>query len=217
MTERNFGRLEAFDERDELHLMGMVLPPAAPLPAYKYWVPGPILNQGSTYQCVAYAWHQWLETSPVRTKNGPEPASIYHDAQLIDEWPGEDPVVKGTSIRAGAKVMLAQGRIERYVWAAGVEDLKAWVLLNGPVVIGSPWYQGMMRTDADGYVHPSGTVVGGHGYLCIGYGSYHKAFRFVNSWGKSWGQGGRFWMHEADVAALLEYGSESCAAIEQKV
>lgn len=213
--EHGFGRLEAEDARDLAYPMRAAMVPIA-LPTYKYWVPGPVLNQGRTSQCVAYAWHQWMETSPIRTKNGPEPAWIYREAQLIDEWPGEDPVVKGTSVRAGAKVLAVQGRIAEYVWAQSIEDVKLWLLTNGPVVIGTGWYEGMMRTDPLGYVKPTGNLVGGHCTILNGY-TAGGDYRGMNSWGKYWGRNGHFWLHAEDLAMLLADHGEACAAVEKVI
>jgi len=151
--------------------------------------------------------------SPTRTKTGPVPTDIYAAAQMVDEWDGEN--YDGTSVRAGAKVLASQGRISEYLWAQSLAELQAWVLTKGPVVMGTEWYQGMSLLGVNGYATPAGALLGGHAYLCIGYSTARRAYRFLNSWGRVWGSpNGRFWMKEEDVADLLSRNGEACAAIE---
>jgi len=44
-----------------------------------------------------------------------------------------------------------------------------------------------------------------------------RAFRAINSWGRSWGQNGRFWIRQDDLMLLLQEDGEACAAVEQRV
>lgn len=211
------GRRPAPDIRDRNFPLRALLAPPEELvvPEFKHWVPGPVLDQGSKPHCVGFAWKQWLQATPVRTKTGPAPADIYYAAQLIDEWPGTN--YDGTSVRAGAKILEQEGRFVEYRWADDLDTLRLWVLTRGPVVLGTDWYISMFDPDKHGYVKLEGSVVGGHAYLCIGYSSYRQAYRCINSWGKGWGQWGRFWVAEADMNMLLSNQGEACAAIEVAV
>ncbi len=191
----------------------------APLPVYKYYWPGPVLDQGQTPQCVEFSWNGWLMASPIRNKKIEPRATLYCEAQKIDPWPGDcsDPKYDGTSVRAGAKVLQRMGRVDTYLWAFTVADIANWLLSGkGPVVFGTRWYKGMFKPDSQGIVHvdPQSGTAGGHAYLCLGYNSRTRMFRFQNSWGTNWGQSGRFWMSADDVEILLQSRGEACTAIE---
>jgi hypothetical protein len=61
----------------------------------------------------------------------------------------------------------------------------------------------LARPAADGLVHVSGAVAGGHEYECIGYDTATDRWEFVNSWGTSWGKAGHFFYTSATFARLL--------------
>lgn len=204
------GRLFAPDARDHPMRAAMV-PLVGPLPTFRYWSPGPILDQGQTPRCVAFAWEGFLNASPTRTKDGPAPDDIYLGAQQNDEWPGEG--YDGTSVRGGAKWLQAQGRIGEYVFDTTLETVKQWVLTTGPVVFGTDWYTGFFTPDG-GWVKMSGQIEGGHAYLVRGYSSNRGAFKCRNSWGPNWGLHGEFWLPEEYVTQLLAHDGEACAAVE---
>jgi len=212
--DHGFGRLPAHDERDARYPLSAAVP-VGPIPTYRYWRTGPVLDQGPYPHCVGFAWAGWLQCSPVRTPSGPAQAeAIYREAQTVDEWPGEG--YSGTSVRAGAKVLTGQGRVTQYLWATDVETIAEFVLARSPVVLGTNWYQGMSNS-LEGIAEPIGVLEGGHAYLVTGYNSRTRLFRCLNSWGLGWGQHGRFWMRYGDLAYLLAQGGEACAAVEQAV
>lgn len=214
-----FGRLPAPDIRDLAHPMRLALDFEAPLPPYKYWVPGAIQNQGLYGVCVGAAWNGWMRCSPTRTVDGPDMQAIYRAAIAIDEWAENDNDVEmqfGTSVRAGAKVLADQNRIAEYLWATDMAAMRRWLLTKGSVVMGTSWYSGMMDVDSSGYVNLTGSVEGGHAWCAIGYTSTGHRFRCINSWGSGWGQKGRFWVREDDMARLLAEDGEGCTAVERK-
>jgi hypothetical protein len=161
---------------------------------------------------VAYATEEWLEASPIRTFDGPTPDQIYQAAQMVDGIPGPH---DGTTVRAALKVMQAEGRIANYLWATSVADVIQWLLTRGGVILGTNWYDGMMDTH-NGFVSISGSVLGGHGYFAYGYSASKAAIRCLQSWGRSWGQNGRFWLRTADLARLLSEDGEAVGAVEKK-
>lgn len=209
------GRLHAPDKRD--HLMRMIMTPApVPLPPYKFWPEGKVLDQGSTPQCVAFAITGWELCAPVmdRAKDVSDPAVIYAEAQKVDEWASE--AHDGTSVRAGMKVMLAQGRTTEYVFETDMTMIAQWILTRGPVVFGTNWYEESMQAGPDNFIRLNGPVVGGHAYLVDGYSDRYQAFRCKNSWGPTWGQHGYFWLHRDDARRLIEEDGEAAAAVEIK-
>lgn len=205
-----FGRLQSVDNRDRLHLIQFQATPRTQM----FWITGPVLDQGSYPHCVGYAWKQFLQTTPRRTLLGPDGTTIYNEAQLVDEWPGQD--YAGTSVRAGAKVLSGRGHLTEYIWGFDTNTLANYILTRGPIVLGTMWYSGMMQPNANGWIFPQGQVVGGHAYLACGYSSVRDAFRCINSWGFNWGQRGKFWLHRDELAYLLQQGGEGCSAIEKK-
>lgn len=211
--QQGLGRLIAPDQRDARYLMRAVLPTDWPGPDHRYYRTGPVLDQGSTSSCVGHAWRQWLSSAPLMTKSGPDAFAIYHEAQRVDEWAGEN--YDGTSVRAGAKVLVSRGHISEYRWAYDALDIAVWLLSGqGSVVLGTAWYSGMFTPDRHGFIRPTGRIVGGHAYLCIGYSADAGRFRIVNSWGHGWGQNGRAWIQTADLVRLLNEDGEAAAAVE---
>lgn len=43
---------------------------------------------------------------------------------------------------------------------------------------------------------PTGKIIGGHAMMLCGYSSERRAFLSLNSWGRSWGKNGFFWISE---------------------
>jgi len=87
---------------------------------------------------------------------------FYARAQAEDEWPGAEPTYYGTSVNAGFRVARAQGFISSWGWADEAVMAARHILTVSPIVIGVDWSDGMDDTDPDGYIHPTGTVRGGH-------------------------------------------------------
>lgn len=209
--DRKFGRLIVKDARDTAYPMRLALVP--PTAATRYWRTGPILDQGQLPECVAFATEEWLEASPTRTMSGPTPDAIYAAAQQVDGIAGPH---DGTTVRAALKVMQAEGRIANYLWAENVMDVVNWLLTRGGVILGTNWYEGQMVTDRNGFVNITGSVVGGHGYFACGYSVTKRAVRCLQSWGPTWGQGGRFWLRFADLVRLLSEDGEAAGMVEKR-
>jgi hypothetical protein len=206
------GRVFIPDDRDRSFPMRAVLPDESRRTWRNWWPGGLWADQGSTSSCVGHAWAHWVEDGPVSHRGSVDPMRIYHEAQKVDEWPGEG--YDGTSVRAGAKVLQSDGLIAGYRWATTVDDVELAILEAGPVVVGTNWYTGMFRPDAKGYVHATGQVEGGHAYLVNGYSRIAERFRCKNSWGRSWGRRGHFYVGRDVLAQLLSERGEACLAVE---
>lgn len=152
------GRIESFDGRDMNFLISAELPEEQSKKKFKYWNPGGIwLDQGSTSSCVGHAWAHFIEDGGIMyRKPGADldPFVIYSDAQDRDEWVGRN--YHGTSIRAGAKVLLERGYISGYQWAFDSETLQETLLTKSSVVAGVRWYRDMFTPDAEGIIKPTG-------------------------------------------------------------
>lgn len=222
---KGLGRLPATDSRDEAHLMAAHLPRRIPRGSRHWYAPSRPLDQGYTSCCVGFSWAHFLMASPLVTKDGPSGKTIYRGSVRLDEWTENDfeatapdnQLNFGTSTRAGAKYLQGEGRLSEYVWASDEPTLRAFILLRGPAVVGTDWVEGFGEVDAKGFVQLTGSVIGGHAYLIIGYSEKRKAYRALNSWGESWGERGRFWVRQEDMAELIRRDGEICSALELKV
>jgi hypothetical protein len=182
-----------------------------------FWANPIQLDQGSEGACVGFGWTGFLNAKPVTHEFDNDTGfEVYHRAQQIDEWPGED--YSGTSVRAGAKVMVEREFIRAYAFTQDAETLAHFLLNNGPAPIGVSWYEGMDRVDSDGYIYPTGSVRGGHCIIVDGvvYGVEGEVdrFRLRNSWGSSWGLNGRCRIRVEDMQQLFSGGGSACMSVE---
>lgn len=209
--DSRLGRREAPDRRDRLFTLAT---PAAITRTYRYWYGGAWRgDQGWTSQCVAYAWSHFYTGSPITHTAPPiPPESLYERAQDVDEWAGTD--YDGTSVRAGAKIMVAEGVIPAYGWAWDAATVAAHVLTKGPMVVGINWYEAMFDPDEDGWIDVEGEVAGGHALLVDGVNTNLSKVRMLNSWGRDWGRDGRCWISMPDFDRLLHENGEACTALE---
>jgi hypothetical protein len=219
-----FGRIYVPDSQDEKYqirsLTASEEPWPDPTPSYAYWHGSMFLDQGSTPQCVEYSWHHYLQTGRIRPRSK-YPYWVlgtpYMEMQRVDEFPGEN--YDGTSVRAGAKVMQAMGFIDSYLWAWDIQTTIDAVLRFGPVVVGTNWYEGMFYPEYNNnrVVKPTGRIAGGHAWLIEGANRKQGLFRAKNSWGRSWGRQGRFWISFEDMERLINEDGEVCLAVESQV
>ena len=214
------GRIYVPDERDwntaTLHAAFPGLHAAVPA-----WTDPVVLDQGAYGTCVGNGWAGWGDSMPVEDSYTETDArAIYFEATCLDghcddpDAPGGGQ--QGSSVRSGAQAMQKRGRLAAYAFSVSLADMNEWLDNHGPVVMGTNWTNGMFTPDANGYIAPTGPVEGGHCYLCIDHITEDGAddYLFRNSWGASWGLGGDFKMHAADVQALLSASGEACFAVE---
>lgn len=215
-----FGRLISIDPKDR----GYLLPRKAISPTtrrFRHYATAKALNQGDFPHCVAYAWEQYLLSAPIKNKQWKTPVELYHEAQLRDEWEGED--YDGSSVRGGAKALQEFGYLKSYNWAFDVQPVVSHLLNVSPVVFGTNWYWGMFEPDREGFIHVEGALAGGHAYMIKGVNLDKKcpdgstgALRIINSWGENWGEKGMVWISLTDADRLIKEWGEACTAMELK-
>lgn len=223
--EYGLGRVPSIDFRDRRHLAKV--PKKAPAGiTNRSWITAKPLDQGQTPQCVAYAWEQYLLSSPIKNKYYKQPENLYHEAQILDEWPGED--YEGTSVRAGAKVLQQAGYITEYSWAFDADTVITHLLARGPVVMGTNWDFAMFSPfefgkDKATFIRRGGGNAGGHAYLLKGVNLKRPcwcgelgAARIINSWGSGWGDGGKVWICLKELDDLIKDFGEAAIAAEIK-
>lgn len=217
MPDYGLGRREYVpDPKDELHLIRALVAEPAPVPVpYAYYGGSMFLDQGSTSQCVEYAWHHYVQAGRIRPRRKYpywQLGDPYRQMQDVDEWEGNN--YDGTSVRAGAKIMQSMGYIGEYRWAWDLETVIDAVTRVGPVVMGTNWYRSMFYPNDRGLVTISGPIDGGHAWLLDGASRKHGMARAKNSWSKNWGRRGRFWIPFEDLERLINEEGEACLALE---
>jgi hypothetical protein len=207
--------------------MASVIPRVAVTePKYRYWwANGWWGNQGHLPHCVGFSWLHWIEDGPIthsatRTAGtGPlmDPSELYREAQKVDQWPGES--YDGTSVRAGAKILMSRGLVGGYRWAWDAGTVVRALLTTGPVVVGTWWYSEMFVPKPDKesgklLIRAQGSKAGGHAYLINGVNTEKGLVRVKNSWGQEWGSNGHAYMPIEDLDKLVKDQGEACLAIE---
>lgn len=166
-------------------------------------------DQGSSSSCVGQTFQGILNTSPVTpqipltTRKEWDAYRIYKGAQDNDQWPGAEPSYYGTSALGALRFLKQHGVVQAYRWCFSLDDVLDTVSQYGPVGIGVWWYSGMMRTDAKGFIHPTGSQVGGHEVEIHGINVDKEYVIITNSWGTSWGVNGRCYLSWENLGRLL--------------
>ena len=212
-TDRVLDRRVSYDEKSRAF-------PAVALPRLQAKVPRSYtwglyaqLDQGSEGACVGFGWAHELAARPAIVTNITNDVGrlIYHDAQRVDEWPGE--AYEGTSVLAGAKTVQARGFMQSYHWCFSLDELVLAVGYQGPVVMGTWWNEGMFDTDDDGRFTDAQVTsdhAGGHCWLVRGVSLKRSEFLCRNSWGPDWGLYGDFRLTFSQMDHLLHDQGEAC-------
>ena len=174
----------------------------------------PIFDQGTLGSCTGNAAAGWLATdNSVRpgildgAQFGPVDedlaVKIYSAATAIDPFEGSyPPKDTGSDGLSVVKILKGWGLVESYSHCFSLNDVLR-ALQNGPVLIGTNWYEGMFDPDPIGLVAISGASQGGHEYLAVAVDVETERVLFANSWGPGWAKDGYFWQSYETLSRLL--------------
>lgn len=181
------------------------------IPTTKIWTPPDnVLSQAEIGACVGFAGAAWLECEPVvqqvTSRTG---FHLYYQCKEIDGYPGE-----GTYSRTLMEVLTRDGAAGSYHWATSMADFDDWLLSQGPIMIGIPWYASMFNPNADGTVNITGIPIGGHEILVYGKRP-DGLYAIRNSWTAQWGVNGDFYLTGAQMQRLVfNEGGDAVAAVQ---
>lgn len=171
-----------------------------------------VLDQGNLGSCTGNALAQWLNTdfarmNPRRVQPPPvltesDAVRLYSEATRRDMIPGHyPPTDTGSSGLGVCKAGIALHYLTSYRWAFSFTGM-LMALQVSPVIVGTAWRADMFEPDADGLLHTTGDIVGGHEYLILGCDVGLQEITMLNSWG-DWGDNGRARIRFSDFAGLL--------------
>lgn len=176
------------------------------------------LDQGREGACTGFGEEHTRALSPYGQATSNAMAQrIYHAARRLDEWPGED--YEGSSVNGAMKAAREAGYITAWRWCRTTAELRHALSYHGAVEAGTWWYAGMVDTDEDGFIHPTGGPFGGHAYALAGYKPIKgkRAYRIENSWGPDWGDNGGAWIWEDDLARLMKDDGEFAVPLKVRL
>jgi hypothetical protein len=224
------GRIPSpFDPNDfpiaQLYALRGIEKPLA-LPA-DYTVPDvpPVLNQGSTPQCVAYSTSE-LKGQEDRIDQGQFFA--FDQARFFGQIGG---TVDGAVTRVAFDQMLHLGYpivgsvdgakdhkiAAYYAVPISAAEWQAAILAFGPIVIGMSWDAAFDNPPSSGILRkPSGVIRGGHAILVIGWTTIAGVLYFIlqNSWGTAWGVAGRCYLAASYLAQVVGEAWKAVDVIE---
>lgn len=129
--------------------------------------------------------------------------ALYSEATKLDDAPGSyPPDDTGSDGLSVAKALKSAGEISGYQHTFTLTDALL-ALGQTPVITGVNWYEDMFNPDADGRLHITGALAGGHEFVVDEIDAEHERVWMTNSWGTSWGLAGRAYLTFDDWGKLL--------------
>ncbi len=205
LSKIKFGRLVVlkYDERNRKFPIRALLADTERARRSYTWASGVWLDQRDTPRCVGFAVATEAAISTVRVPYVTDATGdeMYFLAQKNDDIPGEN--YDGSDTIGAMKAGVIKGWYKRYHWAFGEEDVALAIGYKGPVILGIPWFTGMMEPDSEGNVKPTGILEGYHEIVAKGYNVTTKRYRWQNTWSKDWGAAGDCFVDQDDFAEIL--------------
>jgi hypothetical protein len=177
---------------------------------------GEVYDQGDLGSCTGNAIAGACNTRPTHVPGAHllhegDAVELYGLATQLDEWDGTyPPEDTGSSGLAACKAAVQKGYITRYEHSFDIKQA-IMALQERPVITGINWYEGFDEPDNDGMVALTGQLRGGHEVEVVGFHVTANALSVLecvieleNSWSRSWGVRGRFYMLVRTWADLLE-------------
>ncbi len=129
--------------------------------------------------------------------------ALYSAATKLDDAPGSyPPDDTGSDGLSVAKALKSAGEIGGYQHTFTLTDALL-ALGQTPVITGVNWYEDMFTPDADGRLHITGALAGGHEFVVDEIDADVERVWMTNSWGASWGLAGRAYLTFDDWGTLL--------------
>jgi hypothetical protein len=185
------------------------LPPAY-VPPHAWWV----LDQGSVPACVGFsgALNQAIRVDLADLTD--DDLAIFDGSDLYAYCKANDgnPTGQGTSIRVAIDCLMRTGalvknilqsdelhvgdrvKITNYARLNNANDIKTAIVAYGSAWVASDWPNSWFKPVKGILPAPSGGIAGGHAWTITGYDDSRGAWLMQNSWGTSWGSGGRAWL-----------------------
>jgi len=86
--------------------------------------------------------------------------------------------------------------------AINATTIKSFLAAGRPVIVAGSVNNAFENLSSGGILHAfSGSSLGGHCYCVVGYDDSKSAFKFMNSWGTSWGTSGFGYIAYANIAS----------------
>lgn len=189
-------------------------------------------NQGAIGACVGFSF-SWMKS--YYDEELFNAYWLYKRAQAIDNDPDTKDDNDGTYLWAAGDVLRKEGhalykqgipdrdyRIESYVWAKSVDDVRTAVHEGTPPVFGIPWFSNFNTPKVKNnelWIGESaywGSILGGHAIWCCGASDQRQAVALLNTWGAGWAKGGPVWISYNSIKRLFGYQSECLVALDYK-
>lgn len=179
--------------------------------------------------CTGHSLAQCLNMGPLhkpreRYQTNDDAMWFYSNGSLrFDPFPGGfPPEDTGSNGLAVCKAGRERGDIEGWENGFGTEHTLS-MLMDGPVMLGTVWLEGMFDLDADGFLRVGGNEAGGHEYVAYAYGENKKRGPYVwiqNHW-RDWGlrhysKPSRAKLAVKDLDTLLDANGDSIRPLDYR-
>jgi C1A family cysteine protease len=191
----------------------------------------PVKNQGSCGSCWAFATTAGLE-SQVMMATGGMPIDL--SEQILVSCSGVGSCSGGSSAAASSFIRDTglplesclqytatnnlcsnaclnwendtQSINEWHPASANINDIRNAVYSYGPVIATMYVYNDFYSYRSGVYSYATGSYVGAHAVLVVGYDDIQQAFIVKNSWGSGWGEAGYFMISYDEVGGTSRFG-----------